>query len=135
MIDRNFTTKSLSARKFAPAIVVFIVVLILICLPERDIPDSPGWLDITFIDKFVHMGMFAFMTFLFLLPIAQSSMFRKIKRHYFIRICLSICIWGLITEFIQKFYVPTRSFELVDWAADTAGVVIAWIYCHKFHNR
>ena len=33
-----------------------------------------------------------------------------------------------VIEFLQKFYVPSRDFDLLDWAADTAGVVIAfWI--------
>ena len=79
--------------------------------------------------------MFAVMTFLFLLPIAESSMYKKFKRHYFIRIAVAICIWGITTEFIQKFYVPTRSFDLLDWAADSTGILIAVIYTWKFHRR
>ncbi|MEO6489566.1 MAG: VanZ family protein [Ferruginibacter sp.] len=135
MMDRDSSKKQLTAWKFAPAIICFCLVLFLICLPEDSLPDKHSWLDITYLDKFVHAIMFATMTFLFLLPIAESNMYQKVKRHYFIRICISACIWGLATEFIQKYYVPSRSFDIFDWVADSAGITIAWIYCRKFHRR
>ncbi len=135
MIDPNYSKKELTAWKFAPAIICFFLVLFLICLPEDSLPGKHSWLDITYLDKLVHTIMFGTMTFFFLLPIAESPMYQKLKRHYFIRIGLSVCIWGLTTEFIQKFYVPTRSFDIFDWVADSAGVLIAWLYCRKFHKR
>lgn len=127
--------RRLSLKSFAPGIVCFIAVFVLVVLPESDLPQKQSWLDISFLDKIVHCIMFAVMTFLFLMPIGDSSMFKKEKRHYFIRIAISVCLWGLTTEFIQKFYVPSRSFDLLDWAADCLGVLIAWIYCRKFHWR
>lgn len=135
MIDPNFSKKGLNAWKFAPAIICFFLVLFLICLPENELPAKHGWLDITYLDKLVHVIMFATLTFLFLQPIADSDMYKKIKRHYFIRICLAMCIWGITTEFIQKFYIPSRSFDLFDWAADSVGIAAAWLYCRRFHRR
>lgn len=131
----NQSGKALTLKSFGPAIAVFIIVFILVILPENDLAGKDSWLNISYLDKWVHASMFAVMTFLFLLPIAESNMFKKVKRHYFIRIGLAACMWGLTTEFIQKFFIPTRSFDLLDWAADTAGVLIAIIYCRKFHNR
>ena len=131
----NQSVKALTAKSFGPAIAVFIIVFILVILPENDLAAKNSWLNISYLDKWVHACMFAIMTFLFLLPIAESNMFKKVKRHYFIRIGLAACIWGLTTEFIQKFFIPTRSFDLLDWAADSAGVLIAIIYCRKFHTR
>jgi len=107
-------------------------------MPDDKLPGKESWLswlDVLYPDKWVHTIMFAAMTFLFLLPVAESGMFKKIKRHYFIRIAVAACLWGITTEFIQKFYCPTRSFDLVDWAADSTGVLIATIYCWKFHRR
>jgi VanZ family protein len=109
--------------------------MILVCLPGDDLPTTHAWMDMTFLDKWVHAIMFAVLTFLFLLPVADSTMFRQQKRHYIIRICLSVCILGITTEFIQKFYIPTREFDLLDWAADSAGVLIAFFYCRKYHLR
>ncbi len=127
--------KKLSLKSFGPAIACFVAVLILVCLPDDNLPTKHGWLDISYLDKWVHGIMFAVMTFLFLLPVAESSLYKKVKRHYFIRICVSMCIWGLTTEFIQKFFVPTRSFDLIDWAADSAGILLAFLYCRRFHRR
>jgi VanZ family protein len=134
---RHSSLIDIGLKKFAPAIVCFMAVLLLVCLPESNLPETNkwDWLDITFLDKWVHTIMFAIMTFLFLLPVAQSSMFRQQKRHYFIRISLSVVIWGLATEYIQKFYITSRAFDLIDWAADCLGILIAFIYCRKFHLR
>lgn len=112
----------------------FIAVLILVVLPGESLPTEHEWMAIAYLDKWVHAFMFALLTFLFLLPVAQSSLYTQQKRHYFIRICLSACVWGLTTEYIQGFYIPTRSFDLVDWAADSIGVLIAFVYCRRFHR-
>ena len=122
-------------KKFAPAIAWFVVVFILVTLPGDSLPTPHDWMAIPSLDKLVHTFMFALLTFLFLLPVAQSAMYRQQKRHYFIRIGLSCCIWGLTTEYIQLFYIPTRSFEWMDWAADSLGVSLALLYCRKFHRR
>ena len=122
-------------KKFGPAIACFVAVFILVVLPGESLPTEHEWMAIAFVDKWVHAFMFALLTFLFLLPVGQSSMFTQQKRHYFIRICLSACIWGLTTEYIQGFYIPTRSFDPFDWAADSIGVLIAFLYCRRFHSR
>ncbi len=127
--------KALTLKSFGPAIACFIIVFILVVLPEDELSAKNRWLNISYLDKWVHALMFAVMTFLFLLPIAESNLFKKVKRHYFIRIGIAACIWGLTTEFIQKFFVPTRSFDLLDWAADSAGILLAIFYCRKFHFR
>jgi VanZ family protein len=131
---RDSSLADIGFKKFAPAIACFIVVFILVTLPGDSLPSTHEWMEVSFLDKWVHTTMFAVLTFLFLLPVAQSSMFRQQKRHYFIRIALAACIWGITTEYIQKFYIPTRDFDLLDWAADSAGVLIAFIYCRKFHG-
>jgi len=132
---RPSSLADIGLKKFAPAIACFIAVFILVTLPGDDLPATHEWMEISFLDKWVHGIMFAALTFLLMLPVAQSNMYRQQKRHYFIKICLSACIWGLTTEFIQRFYIPTRDFDLLDWAADSAGVLAAFLYCRKFHSH
>jgi VanZ family protein len=31
----------------------------------------------------------------------------------------------------MRFFIPSRDFDLLDWAADTAGVLIAYWFCVK----
>ncbi len=131
--------KTLSIKNFIPGIAWFFVVLILITLPGDDIPSPGGWFEwikLIQFDKMVHSGIFAVLTFLFIYPVARTSYSREAKWQYFLKIALAACIWGLTTELIQKFFVPTRNFDLVDWAADSLGVLIALVFCRKFYlNR
>ncbi len=118
----------LSIKKFIPGIAWFFVVLILLCLPGNDIPQPDSWFQIYYVDKIVHLCLFGLLAYLFLLPIAGSGFTEKQKVHYLIKISLAASLWGLTTEFIQRFYINGRSFDLLDWAADTAGIAFALYY-------
>jgi len=37
----------------------------------------------------------------------------------------------LAIEFIQKFFIPGRSFDLLDWAADSIGALLAFWFSRK----
>ena len=116
---------------FLPGIAWFFIVALLTLLPGSDIP-KVGWLDrIPNFDKVVHGGMFGALTFLFYLPYLKSTLPHQQKINYLRRISLAAVVWGLTTEFIQKFFIPGRDFDLLDWAADTAGVLIAYWLCVK----
>ena len=121
----NNSTKKLAVVNFLPGIAWFLFVLILVCLPGEAIPEA-GWLDVISFDKLVHAGLFGGMVFLFCRPFRKILIERKDKINLFIKITLAICLWGLTTEFIQKFFIPGRQFDLVDWAADSFGAIIAF---------
>jgi len=125
----------LTAAKFTPAIICFLIVFVLLILPEDSFPEGEDWLQISFLDKIAHSFIFGLNSFLFLLPIARSTLPKKFKRHWFIRIAVSLCLWGLTTEFIQRFFTSTRSFDLLDWAADSVGILIAVIYTWHYQRR
>jgi VanZ family protein len=56
---------------------------------------------------------------------------KREKLQYFIRIALVISLWGLTSEFIQKYWAVGRNFDLIDWLGDSAGALIAFLYCRK----
>ena len=120
----------ISIRKFLPSIAWFFIVLVLTCLPGKDIPKI-GWLDTIYFDKWVHAGLFAGITFLFCWPFYKSGFSNEKRINYFIKIAISASIWGLTIEFIQRFYIAGRSFDLLDWAADSLGALIALLFCRK----
>jgi len=122
--------KQLNLKKFLPGIAWFFVVLVLICTPGKDIP-KVGWLDKLSFDKVVHVGVFGLLAMLFMLPFAFTPLTKREKIQYFLRIAIATCIWGITTEFIQKYLVPGRSFDLFDWAADSLGALAAFIFCTK----
>ncbi len=129
MNNKATPDKALHIKKFIPGIAWFFVILILVCIPGYDLPKVDKWLIEINFDKMVHVGIFTVLVYLFVLPLARSSMTLKEKWHYAIKITLAAAVYGLITELLQKFYIPGRSFNLSDVAADALGGVITLIYC------
>jgi VanZ family protein len=115
-------------KKFIPGIAWFFLVLVLICLPGEDIPSVNDWLSRIYFDKWVHTGLFAVLTFLFMFPYLRSALSKQQKWQYCLKIMMAACIWGLATEFIQKFFITGRSFDLFDWSADCLGALIAGLF-------
>ena len=103
-------------KKFIPAIGWFFLVLVLICLPGSAFPKADDWLDKIFFDKWVHVGLFAVLSFLCMKPYLNAAIPKQHILQTFFKIALSVSIWGLATEFIQKYFAYHRSFDLWDWA-------------------
>ena len=88
-----------------------------------------------FFDKWIHAGLFAVLAFLFMMPVCKNNLSKKEKWSFVIKIALAFCVWGITTEFIQKFFIPGRAFDLWDWAADCLGVILALIACRKLYLK
>lgn len=109
------------------AIVWFVIMCILFFLPGSDLPQA-NWLEVIYFDKIVHIGLFAVLIFL-----CRSS-FDLDLNHYNWRLLFSAVLYGLAVEFIQKYWVPNRSFDLFDLLADSIGSVlglIVWLRAYK----
>lgn len=127
--------KEISIKKFIPGIAWFFLVLILIITPGYKLPKADKWMIEISFDKLIHMGIFAMLAFLFMYPIVKSALPRKEKWYYCIKIAISTTIWGLGTELIQKFFVPSRSFDLTDLLGDGIGAVAALIFCRIYYLK
>ncbi|MEN9963458.1 MAG: VanZ like family [Bacteroidota bacterium] len=71
--------------------------------------------------------MFGVQAFLFILPYKKGGIEPKVFRKNTIFIGIIVAFWGLATEYIQL-QVPGRSFEWMDWLADSVGVLLVLIY-------
>ena len=117
----------LVGRSFLPAIAMFILATVLFCLPGNELPDS-DWLGEINIDKFVHVGLFAALVVLWVLPFAARQMDKadekaRIRRIIMIVVLMSVA-YGIAIEFIQGAFIPMRSYSLADMVADALGSVI-----------
>ena len=130
MNDKSTPLNGSPIKKFIPGIAWFFLVLILICVPGSKIPTVETWLNDIYFDKWIHAGMFAMLTFLFIYPVTKLSLPGQVKKNTSLKIAIAACIWGLTTEFIQKFFIPGRSFDIFDWAADSFGILSAYIFCY-----
>ncbi|HEX2683505.1 MAG TPA: VanZ family protein [Ferruginibacter sp.] len=118
-------------KRFIPGIAWFFLILVLISLPGSKLPTVETWLNDIYFDKWIHTGLFAILVLLFIYPVSRTSLPVPIKKNIALKIAIAACIWGLTTEFIQKFFIPDRSFDLFDLAADCLGVLLAYAWCRK----
>lgn len=111
--------------KLLPAIAWFIVILILLTLPGKDLP-SAGWMDDLHIDKFVHVFLFSVLVTLFFWGIVSTKPGTNEKRVLFF-IAIAALLYGIAMEFVQKYWIPNRSFDIWDIAADGAGSFLPFL--------
>ncbi|HMU73144.1 MAG: VanZ family protein [Cyclobacteriaceae bacterium] len=115
-------------KQLYPGIAWFFVILILISIPGYDLPKIDNWLIEINYDKLIHTFLFAVLAYLFMRPVMRSALAGREKWNWLIRITLAAILYGITTEYIQKFFIPGRSFNLADWLADALGGVLmfAW---------
>jgi len=106
---------------FIPGIVWFLVVFILLIMPGSDIP-SNDFFDLIYFDKWVHIGLFGFLTFFWQYPFSIAN--RKSIKMMLI-IAILVLAYGVAMEFVQKYFTTTRTFDVTDIMADATGVIIA----------
>jgi VanZ family protein len=102
-----------------------IIWLLLICfglfMPANELPVKP-FLNIPHFDKLVHFSLF------FVLCIFLFKPFKKLKlKHYYLAPATSIFL-GLLLEISQQYITNTRSSDLFDFLANTAGIVTAILF-------
>lgn len=127
------SAKELSFKKFIPGIIWFIVVVILTTMPGKDIPQS-GLFFKNF-DKVVHVGIFGLLALLFCWPFYKTSATNQKKIRYFIIIALLTSAFGYSIELIQKYWAEGRGYDLMDWLADSAGALGAFIFSRIVFTR
>jgi VanZ family protein len=122
----------LTSKKYIPGIAWFFLVLVLLCLPGSEFPKAKiPFLELIFFDKWVHLSLFCILAFLWMMPFAKSNIDPQIKMQMVTKILFATCVWGLATEFIQKYFIPFRSYDLWDWVADSTGAFVAWFYWRR----
>ena len=127
-VNRKMKIKILS---FIPAIAFFIISIVLLLLPADDLPKS-GFFEIPYFDKYVHFGMFFLLTFLFCYPFTRQA---TTSVSLFTKIALWVIVYGIVIEFIQKYFVPNRSFDMVDIVFDSLGSVTGLFGITRFDRK
>lgn len=101
---------------------------VLFFLPGSALPKA-SWLDDIYFDKWVHIGLFAVLLFLW-----RSSF--PDKKQYNIVLLIAAVAYGFAVEIIQRDFIPNRSFDLGDVAADTAGTLAGlWFWTWRYKKN
>ena len=100
-------------------------------MPGSDLPEEP-FFEIIYFDKWVHIGMFGILTFLWCFPFLKS---KNGSVKLFLLIALCSIIYGVLMEFVQKYFAFERDFDLLDIIADSVGSILALIWLFYFLRR
>lgn len=123
----TLSTKTMTTLKsFVPAIVWWIISLVLFSLPGNNIPQS-NWFETLQVDKWVHAGLFAVLVYLFYRPFLLEKVVNAGRQWVWIIPAAAIG-YGILVEILQYSVIPNRSFDVWDIAADSAGALIARYY-------
>ncbi|MFI5194571.1 MAG: VanZ family protein [Chitinophagales bacterium] len=115
--------KKILSRRY-PAVIWTIIIFILLALPGSMLP-SEGNFEIPDFDKYVHMGIFGLFVMLWSVYYGTRPDFKN--KHIFFFIFIIACLYGTAMEFVQKYFIPFRDFDLYDILADVIGACLGYL--------
>jgi VanZ family protein len=114
-----------------PAYVWLLITTILLTLPGSTLPSEKWLSDIEF-DKIVHIGLFGVMVVLWC---RAFSDIKEKKIGLFILIAICSFLFGILMEFVQKYFIPGRSYDIMDILADGAGSIAGLVTSFKLYIK
>ena len=81
-------------------------------------------------DKIIHIGMFALLVYLWWIPVLRNGSSKAITQ-WLLPITGLAWGYGIAMEFVQKYYIVNRSFDLYDIIADGIGAFAAFLICKR----
>jgi VanZ family protein len=108
-----------------------IFIFYMLTIPGNNLPRVNYWGQ----DKIIHIILFGSLMYAVLFHFDQmDSSFVKTTRAR--ALTMIVCIlYGIGMEFYQKYFVPTRGFEVSDMLADAAGVMMSLPIYQKLKQR
>ena len=113
---KYFITHLSGATKFFIAIVALLFFSFLFCIPGSALPKD-DWLDKIWADKWVHIGIFIALIFLW-----SNALDVITTKGFFILVFVAI-LYGLGVEMVQDQLIANRSFDSGDLLADFIGCI------------
>lgn len=110
-------------KRYWISIAVWASIILVLCgMPPQDV-DKIKFIDIPYLDKLVHFGLYFVLALLIMAILTLNSKLKKSRWANLITI-LSCLLYGWLIEVMQRAFFPGRSYELMDVVADTAGAVV-----------
>jgi hypothetical protein len=135
LVSLIFVQKQLLRNKLIvrliPATIFFFITFYLFTLPGKSIP-KVGWMEEIKMDKLVHIGLFTTSIILWCFPLKKTTLDSPSKIFWALFISFIGICYGIAIEYIQKYYIVGRSFDLFDIVADSIGCIIGYIVTIKY---
>ena len=114
-------------RHFWPALAWFILSFVLLTLPGSSLP-SNDWLSGIGFDKYVHIGLFGILVFLFCWGTWKRFPADSRNTRRIISTGMLALAYGIAMEFVQRDFIPNRSFDVGDILADGMGALLGVVF-------
>jgi hypothetical protein len=101
----------------------------LLTLPGSSLP-TVSWLDAMQADKVVHILLFGVLVWCWYLPFKPFWGQRFLKSKALLVAFLAFH-YGVVMEFVQKWFIPNRSFDGWDIVADGIGCALAYLLLQR----
>jgi VanZ family protein len=124
---------TLNLKSFWPGVIWFLLSCVAFFLPGVALPEN-DWFGKIELDKIIHIGLFAVMVLLWCLPLFQKPNLLSRLPSLLITIPFVFFGYSIIVEVVQHFFIPGRSFDLVDILADALGCGVGFILV-KLYQR
>lgn len=128
----NYTEKSALKKNatIAFAVIWLLLATILFCLPGTEFPKFT-WQDKIWLDKWIHIFLFMILIILWSKAYSHKKNIQVTHRKIFFRIMIIGIVYGIAVEIVQKYFIPFRSFDLVDILADGIGCIAGYFLSVK----
>ncbi|GJQ64459.1 MAG: teicoplanin resistance protein VanZ [Melioribacteraceae bacterium] len=123
----NFLKKHKLGLVYIPLIVYWIILFTATSLPGRSLPK----LFITFGDKLKHFAAYLILAILLSITLRLQNKYPRLKDEYVKYTVVISSIYGIFDE-IHQIFIPGRSFDLLDYVADLAGIALGTIVASRF---
>jgi VanZ family protein len=120
--------KNVAAIVFA--VIWLLLVTSLLCIPGTRLPKIT-WEDKVWLDKWVHIFLFMILVILWSKAYSHKKNTHSDGRKIFLEIMIVGCFYGIAMEFVQKYFIPFRSFDVGDIIADAIGCVVGYLFSIK----
>jgi VanZ family protein len=118
-------------RYLLPSLAWLILCTILFTLPASAFPSEKWYTKIPMFDKWVHIGLIAILSILFCWGIYKGKNSAEKNKRNFIQTGIICLGYGIMIEFIQRYFIPNRSFDMGDIIADGVGSFAGVIFSFK----
>ena len=129
---RSRLYKILSSR--IPALAWTLLIFVMLTIPGKMLPDE-NQLTIPNLDKGVHIILFGCFVFLWSFYFAsRKDITNQLNRKLF-RIFIIACFFGIAMEYVQKYLIPNRDFDIYDIVADIIGAAVGYFIVRLIVSR
>ncbi len=109
-----------------PALIWTIIIFILLALPGNMLPNESHFA-IPNLDKYVHIILFGSFVFFWSFYYSAKPGNNNSLR-YSVVILIVACLYGTAMEYVQKYFIPNRDYDIYDIAADIVGAIAGFLF-------